>query len=355
MVECIFTLDYEIYGDGSGSLNELVYEPAQKLIEIFERFDAPFVCFVEVAELERIEEFGTDAAIPAIRRQIRDLYMRGMEIALHIHPQWYNGTYENGSWHLDAREYNLCLLPAPRMSEILERAAAYLRNLVGESGFSPISFRAGNWLLQPTKILSEMLVRCGIKIDSSVFKGGLQRYRGLDYRAAPTNPYFWQFSDDVTVPDENGVLLEIPTYSTLVPSWQLATRKRRNLQRKSKRKERDLRATLCRLLDLSRFYFPLKLDFCRMTMAEVTAAIERVLADDAVSPGSYKPIVAIGHTKDLVDSDTVEAFLSYLASMKIGVVNLQDTLRRIRSFERPFTGSAARRSPPVHHCTHQAL
>ena len=30
MIECIFTLDYEIYGDGTGSLNELVYEPTDR-------------------------------------------------------------------------------------------------------------------------------------------------------------------------------------------------------------------------------------------------------------------------------------------------------------------------------------
>ena len=28
MIECIFTIDYEIYGNGEGSLQQLVYEPA---------------------------------------------------------------------------------------------------------------------------------------------------------------------------------------------------------------------------------------------------------------------------------------------------------------------------------------
>ena len=63
MIECIFTIDYEIYGNGEGSLRELVYEPAEKLMAIFRKWNARFVAFVEVAELEMIEAKGTDPAI----------------------------------------------------------------------------------------------------------------------------------------------------------------------------------------------------------------------------------------------------------------------------------------------------
>src|SRR5579862_2244718 len=114
MVECIFTLDYEIYGNGSGSLAELVYEPGERLKAMFERRHVPFVNFVEVAELERIEERGSDRAIDAVKRQVRALHQSGFEIALHLHPQWYNATYESGRWQLDASEYNLCTLARPR-------------------------------------------------------------------------------------------------------------------------------------------------------------------------------------------------------------------------------------------------
>ena len=31
MIECIFTVDYEIYGNGTGALIDLVYEPAKQL------------------------------------------------------------------------------------------------------------------------------------------------------------------------------------------------------------------------------------------------------------------------------------------------------------------------------------
>jgi hypothetical protein len=35
MIECIFTIDYEIYGNGEGSLVELLHEPAEKLRTLF--------------------------------------------------------------------------------------------------------------------------------------------------------------------------------------------------------------------------------------------------------------------------------------------------------------------------------
>src|ERR1051326_5985452 len=110
MIECIFTIDYEIYGDGAGSLRDLVYDPAERLREIFQDSGAKFVVFVEAAEFEKIAAFKTDSAISKVEEQIRDFYDDGHEIALHLHPQWCNATYENGKWELDYSEYNLCPL-----------------------------------------------------------------------------------------------------------------------------------------------------------------------------------------------------------------------------------------------------
>ena len=63
MIECIFTVDYEIYGNGEGSLRELVLEPAEKLKIIFRKHNARFVVFVEAAELEIIGSERADQAI----------------------------------------------------------------------------------------------------------------------------------------------------------------------------------------------------------------------------------------------------------------------------------------------------
>ena len=97
MVECIFTIDYELYGSGEGALKDLVYEPMQRLRNIFLTRGVRLVVFVEVSELVMIEAEGTDPDITLVTQQIRDLYREGFEIGLHLHPQWYRGRYKMGN------------------------------------------------------------------------------------------------------------------------------------------------------------------------------------------------------------------------------------------------------------------
>ena len=89
-----------------------------------------------------------------------------------------------------------------------------------------------------------------------------------------------------------------------------ASMQKRAAQRRAHRFER--------LRDCLRLSYPLKFDFCRMTLQELMAMMEVVIREDQESAAVFKPIVAIGHTKDLVDFETVESFLGFLA--KRGIV-----------------------------------
>jgi hypothetical protein len=319
MIECIFTIDYEIYGSGEGSLRELVYEPAERLRTIFQKWNVRFVVFVEVAELEMIEAEGADPDIDLVKQQIRDFYGEGFELGLHLHPQWYQGRYEDGRWLLDHDEYNLCKLPRERIVLIVDRAIGYFRKVLGVADFTPVSFRAGNWLFQPTKDAAAVLAERGIKIDSSVFKGGLQHNHGLDYRPARKNGYYWRFQEDVNKPNPDGPLIELPTYSVMTPSWKMVTPKRVGMGQKSSSSSLRGLEKFRRYLDFFRFRYPLKLDFCRMTISELTGMMDEIILEDRKDPALFRPIVAIGHTKDLTDLETVEAFLSYLKENGIAV------------------------------------
>jgi hypothetical protein len=317
MIECVFTLDYEIYGDGQGALRDLVYEPAERLKALFLRRGVRFVNFVEVAELERIEDAASDAAIDAVKTQVRALHRDGFETALHIHPQWYNAVFARGRWQLDYSEYNLCTLSPPRIAEIVDRALCYLRRLVGDSSFTPVAFRAGNWLFQPTDTAARVLADRGVRIDSSVFKGGVQRRHGLDYRPALANPDFWRFARDVNVPDPSGPMVELPIHTRLVPIWRMLTAKRMAPPRTGGTGG-GTRA-YGRWRDFARLRYPLKLDFCRMALDEMTSTVDAVLREDRRRPAAFRPLVAIGHTKDPIDVDVIDKFLTYLASSGVTV------------------------------------
>ena len=329
MIDCIFTLDYEIYGNGTGSLRELVYEPGELLRKIFEAWNTRFVAFVEVAEFQRIESAGTDAGIADVRRQIREFRCKGFEIALHLHPQWCKARNEQRRWLVDYSEYNLCLLPRERISEIVDRSLDYLRDVLAEPRFTPLSFRAGNWLFQPTETAASVLAEKGIRIDSSVFKGGLQHNHTLDYRRALRNGYFWTFSRDVCEPDPRGWWLEVPIYTEMVSSWRMLTSKRLGMRNGAGNGDQTARRKFNRVLDLLRARYPLKLDFCRMTLNELTSALRGIIREDESEPEKYRPVVAIGHTKDLTDLRTVDAFLCFLRTNEIAVSTFESAYPKL--------------------------
>lgn len=328
MVECVFTLDYEIFGNGTGSLLDQVYEPARKLKSLFEQSGARFVLFAEVAELEMIERAGTDPALERVTRQIREFHADGFELGLHMHPWWYNAHSDGGQWRLDDSEYNLCTLPEERIRSVVDRSLAHLRRLVGVADFVPLSFRAGHLLFQPTQTVAKILYDRGIRVDSSVYKGGLWRQQKQDYRRALKNGYYWRFTDCATIPDPDGSLLEVPIHTRMVPSWMMFTGKRVGLERKNASVRQTTAKVLHRLSDFLRVRRPLKLDFCTMTIDELTSSVDRVLAVDCHDRGSFKPIVAIGHSKELVDFDTVASFLSYLREKRVGVSTFQGVYDR---------------------------
>ncbi|MGH9407507.1 MAG: hypothetical protein ACRD3D_16935 [Terriglobia bacterium] len=333
MIECVFTLDYEIYGDGTGTLKELVYDPAERLRTIFAASNVRFVAFVEVAELEKIEACGTDPSIDLVKRQIRNFHREGFEIGLHLHPQWSNARHEGGRWVLDYNEYSLCTAPRARVAETVARSLRYLRHAVDHASFTPLSFRAGSWLFQPTQPLAGVLFGNGIRIDSSVFKGGLLHNYSLDYRPALKNGYYWAFSSDVNEADPKGEMLELPIYTELVPSWKMATSKR-VVARNSFGIAGPDTDKLSRIRDFMRFRYPLKLDFCRMSLGELTSMMTGVIAEDRASPEVYRPVVAIGHTKDFTDPHAIESSLSFLRASGIRVVTFDAVYSRLSSSDK---------------------
>ena len=68
-----------------------------------------------------------------------------------------------------------------------------------------------------------------------------------------------------------------------------------------------------------RFTRAVKFDYCVLSSAELRAMVDAVRRQDALDPGVTRPLVAIGHTKDLTDIDTVKQLLAYLDEHAIPV------------------------------------
>lgn len=324
MIDVVFTLDYEIYGNGEGSLRELVLHPTGHLAHVFQEFNAPLVVFAEAVELARIERAGADPDASGVRVQLRELRAAGHEIGLHVHPWWANATFEGGRWRLDWRERTICSLEPSRVNDIISGAIRYLRDSLCDQSFTPVSFRSGLWAMQPTPVIAGVLARQGVRVDSSLFKGGRIHALDLDYRPALTNGGCWRFSTDVNVPDPKGVLWEIPIYSQMVPFWQMLGSKRVKVHRRT---PRVLRTPLPRRwADFFRFHYPRKLDFCRMTFTELRDALHGILERRKHRQRECGPIVAIGHSKDFVDPQAISRFLRFLRSERVRVTTFSRLL-----------------------------
>ncbi len=316
MVELIFTLDYEIYGNGHGTLRDLVLDPTRRLADIFKEFGAPFVVFAEAVEFAKIEEAQSDPDIAGVRAQLRELRAAGHEIGLHLHPWWANARYEGGSWQFDWSERNISTLDLNRVESIVSGAIRYLCDALHDPNFIPLAFRSGLWAMQPTSVIASVLARHSVRVDSSVFKGGRIDSLGLDYRPALLNSDTWRFGDDINIPDPEGELWEIPIHTQMVPFWQMLGSKRLKLQKKAQNSNHGTPLPR-RWRDFLRFSYPRKLDFCRMTFDEMRLALEPVLKDAQLRPEERRVIVAIGHSKDFVDIEAIRLFLTFLRERSV--------------------------------------
>jgi hypothetical protein len=91
MLHLVFTLDYEIRGDGSGDPYRLMVEPAGRLLDLLERYGAKVTIMAEVAEILKFKahagQTGTDGFhYHRIADQLRDAVRRGHDVQSHLHP-----------------------------------------------------------------------------------------------------------------------------------------------------------------------------------------------------------------------------------------------------------------------------
>jgi len=330
MINFIFSLDYEIFGNGSGSLIDHVYLPTLKLNQLFIDYGLRYVNFVEVAEFSKIKQLNSSADITLVEEQIKEMYTNNFEIGLHIHPQWFNATFENNQWQLDYSEYSLANLSQETIDNYFCLGIEYLRSVSGNDFFLPTSFRAGNWLIQPSNKIASSLIKSGIKIDSSVFRGGRQRFHSLDFRDYPNDLYYWKFSSEVLEPNTEGKLIEVPIYSTMVYLWQMYSKKRKNIHL-SMRQRKGIKYKLLTKLDNIRLKYPQKLDFTKMTFNELRKTIDNLISIDNKTIEIIKPVVLIGHSKNLFDFDTIKKLLNYIMHKQIPIITFSEFLEQIKN------------------------
>lgn len=219
----VLTDDWELRGNGTGSVEDLQRKPALALMDLYDDLGIKSTFNVEVMQQLAFEQFaGADKSIrsgrDAWRETVKLMVARGFDVQLHLHPQWLGAQFLNGWWKL-GRRWSIADYTSDEIAKMLDAAIAYLDDLTGQKKLT--TFRGGSWGMGPPSrpIITELAKR-GIRVDVSIVQGNY--YDGeaikLDYRNLDS-PFFAYRPDidDIRrmprTPECEAPIIEIPTQS----------------------------------------------------------------------------------------------------------------------------------------------
>lgn len=333
----LFTLDYEIHGNGDGNPCELMVEPTNRLMNLLEKYGQHLTIMADVAEIlafkKYYDTFGEDVFfVEAIENQLRDAVSRGHDVQLHIHSSYFKSQWDGK--HLDQciEEYNMAALPYERIDEMVGTCVEYLENLLRpiKPDYKVWLFRAANWSMMPTENLYKVLVKNGITHDTSVYKGGCQGGNVCyDYRNAYDNLFSYPASElNINEYDVNGKITEIPIYTEMRYFWSFVSPMRifRMVRAKfHKHKHSTVKTTVYevankndnRKLSLKSFFVksPLKMDFNQVGGNGLIQMMKHIVNRcDKLNDREVVDVVLIGHAKTFVtyNEKTLTPFLKWV-------------------------------------------
>lgn len=228
MKKLLLTLDYELFGDGSGDVFKHIVEPTNTIIDVAERYGAKMTVFFEVVEYWRLKqewESGNHMGYErnpaeAMEQQIVDLMKRGHDVQLHLHPQWVDAKWNNNHWEVDYRNWRLGTFASSSMTlkELISKGKTTLEEIIRPSfpDYKCCAIRAGGYNAQPSTAIVETMRECGLNVDSSIVPGAkeLGSLSFYDYTCSPGNLGYWFASEKLEEPgNESSNLVEFPIAS----------------------------------------------------------------------------------------------------------------------------------------------
>ncbi|HEX4122263.1 MAG TPA: hypothetical protein VH619_16720 [Verrucomicrobiae bacterium] len=327
----VLTVDYEIFGNGTGDVRQHIIDPTERMARICQQYDFPLTVFFEAEEYVAFREnaarlrkdLGYDPAA-LIRQQIVSLLRQGHDVQLHLHPEWYGARYEAGTWllHPGKKTVDSLFETQAEVTNYIASRKALIDEIVAQaSSLQQVrAYRAGAFSAQPGQKLLPALSENGFIIESSVVKGLHNAGQGFDYKSAPSSKGPWRISQDVIREDPTGPLWEFPIYSVMGRRFQQLTfdRLRAKFSRTVPReKQRELIAQLGirprNPLSLLKFLWqpvPLKLDYHNISAKKLMRWI-----NNAPKPADRSPdvVTLIGHTKEHIDDRELGKLLRGIA------------------------------------------
>jgi len=189
-IHLALTHDWELRGDGSGDIEQIQFAPLRKLLEIYRKHDVRTTFLPDLMQQIRFRQLASEhlelkSLADKWDEVVREAFRQRHDVQLHLHPQWRNGRYENGRWHLNG-DWSILNYDRDAAYAMLAAGKDYLEKLLRpiDPSYRCLAFRAGALAAGPSEHLFKSLVRLGIELDVSI-TGGLfvnDRNLQLDYR-----------------------------------------------------------------------------------------------------------------------------------------------------------------------------
>jgi hypothetical protein len=213
--------DWELSGNGSGDVRRLQFEPMRRLVNIYDRLGIRGSFNAEVMQQITFRQYQDQHKhLKALADEWDDIvkatFRQGHDIQLHVHPQWQNAEYKDGSWKLTS-DWSILNYSREAALQMLRGAKEYLENLLKEvdPDYRCVSFRSGAWCIAPSPHMLDLLVALGIVFDMSIVAGVKYDTRNikLDYTGCEEDflPYYPVMTDARRVSDKIEPIVCVPT------------------------------------------------------------------------------------------------------------------------------------------------
>ncbi|MEY8197658.1 MAG: hypothetical protein RPS47_00270 [Colwellia sp.] len=210
----ILTVDYELFGNGSGDIVNCVIKPTEIMLNIADKYNAKLTLFVDIAEflaMKKSKEHQDDVGL--VYTQIQNAVRRGHDVQLHLHPQWIGASYSDGSWNLALRKWRIADVDSNDMAACFGLYKQALEEIVQvvNPAYRCDVFRAGGWCIQPSAKVLTAMKAAGLRMDSTVAPGARLKNtkHWFDFSTTPKKPV-WLIDNDVCAESKEGALLEVP-------------------------------------------------------------------------------------------------------------------------------------------------
>jgi len=355
------THDWELRGDGSGDIEQIQFAPLRKLLEIYRKHKARTTFLPDVMQQIRFRQLESEH--PELKswsdkwdEHVREAFRQGHDIQLHVHPQWHDGRYEDGRWHLNG-DWSILNYDRDAAYGMLAAGKDYLEKLLRpiDSSYRCLAFRAGALAAAPSDHLFKSLANLGIQLDVSI-AGGLfvnDRNLQLDYRDCEEDflPFYPDTEDARKVSGTREEIVCVPL-NHFYGSRRAVTRQNISLaanrirkgaarqprEQRIKNQKSDRQSRLAFAFDklikpvMKRKYFVSDTGRLNYRLMQEMLGSIRLRAHESGLP--QVPVVLTNHPKDIRDLAAIERFVGEVSRAEdIEFLTLTEMHRKLRSGE----------------------